>query len=135
MTDIYDKTKRSSLMSRVRKRDTGPELAVRRIIFSLGYRYRLHVKELPGSPDIVLPRHRKIVLVHGCFWHAHHCRAGRAPSSNTEFWLPKLQKNVERDRRNINDLESLGWKCLIVWQCEIKDLKALEATIKNFLVS
>lgn len=133
MVDIYDKIKRSSVMSRVATRNTGPEMTVRRIVFSLGYRYRLHVKNLPGSPDIVLPRHRKVILVHGCFWHRHCCRAGRPPTSNTEFWLPKLQKNVERDRRNVVALQSLGWQCLIIWQCELKQPDAVAVRIKSFL--
>lgn len=121
-------------MQRVRGRDTTPELRVRSLLHAWGFRFRLHRKDLPGRPDIVLPRHRKVVFVHGCFWHGHeNCpRAGR-PTSNTAFWSPKLDRNRERDRRNLEDLEKLGWRTFVVWECRLRDPAALEAELKAFL--
>jgi DNA mismatch endonuclease (patch repair protein) len=109
------------MMSLVRGRDTLPERAVRSALFSAGYRYRLHRKDLPGSPDILLPKHRLAVLVHGCFWHGHNCPKGRRPTSNVEFWNDKLDRNLERDRRSKALLEADGWKVLIIWECEVAE--------------
>ncbi|WP_224080085.1 very short patch repair endonuclease [Cupriavidus laharis] len=116
---------RSSNMAAVRSRDTAPELAVRKLLHSMGLRFRLHRSELPGTPDIVLPRHRAVVLVHGCFWHGHSCPRGRAPTSNTDFWLPKLDRNKARDAEQVNALRALGWRVLIVWECEVRDTRTL----------
>ena len=111
--------RRSALMSRVRGRHTSPEMVVRKALHRHGYRYRLHDKRLPGKPDLVLPRLRVVILVHGCFWHRHHgCRAASTPKTRTSFWEEKFARNVERDRRDIAALERLGWRVHIVWECE-----------------
>jgi len=109
------------MMSAVRNRDTGPERVVRATLFSHGYRYRLHRKDLPGSPDIVLPLYRTVVFVHGCFWHGHGCSRGRRPASNIDFWNTKLDRNLARDRRDCLALEAAGWRVVIIWECEIAD--------------
>jgi DNA mismatch endonuclease, patch repair protein len=108
-------------MAAVRSWDTSPERIVRSILHRLGLRFRLHQRSLPGTPDIVLKRHATIVLVHGCFWHGHHCPRGKVPSTRPEFWRPKLQRNHERDRKNERLLRALGWRVLTVWECELKD--------------
>src|ERR1044071_7234098 len=106
-------------MSKVRSFDTRPELVVRRNLHSLGFRFRLHSKNLPGRPDIVLPRHRSIILIHGCFWHHHsECGKSKLPTSNAQFWKNKILKNVKRDERNILELRGLGWRVLVIWECE-----------------
>jgi DNA mismatch endonuclease (patch repair protein) len=112
-------------MAAVRSRDTKPERTVRSVLHSLGLRFRLHRASLPGTPDIVLKRHRTIVFVHGCFWHGHDCPKGRAPTSRREFWLPKVARNRARDERQVKELEALGWRVLTVWECETKDKDAL----------
>lgn len=106
---------RSENMRRIRSKDTRPEMAVRRIVHGLGYRYRLHRKDIPGKPDLVFPRHRKVIFVHGCFWHQHPgCQDGRLPKSNTSYWGPKLKRNVERDKTALAELSSLGWEVLVI---------------------
>lgn len=113
-------------MSKVPRRHTKPETFVRSMLHSLGYRFRLHNKKLPGTPDIVLPKYKTVIFVHGCFWHQHKgCRKSRRPSSNVEFWNIKLDRNIARDVGNIKDLEKLNWNSLIVWQCELKDEEGL----------
>jgi DNA mismatch endonuclease, patch repair protein len=125
---------RSRNMSRVKGRDTGPELLVRSVVHRLGYRFRLHGKELPGRPDLVLPRHRKVVFVHGCFWHGHRgCRRAARPSTNREFWDRKIEGNIARDAKNVRELRRQGWKVLVVWQCAMKDVEALEKRLARFL--
>lgn len=117
--DIYEPEKRSQIMAAVRTRHTAPELVVRRLLHSLGYRFRLHRDDLPGNPDIVLPRHRAAILVHGCFWHHHkRCKKAKLPATNREFWRRKILRNVQRDKANIQDLERLGWRVMVVWECE-----------------
>jgi len=111
---------RSRMMSAVRRRDTAPEKAVRSILHRLGLRFRLHDPSLPGTPDIVLPKHATVVMVHGCFWHSHKCSRGKAPVSHVEFWQPKLENNRLRDRRQARALKSLGWRVLTVWECQTK---------------
>lgn len=124
---------RSALMSRVRGGNTTPELVVRRIVHALGYRFRLHRRDLPGTPDIVLPRSRKIIFVHGCFWHRHPgCSRATTPRTRTAFWQRKFERNVERDRRNIAELQTLGWKILVVWECETCD-RSLRGLLSAFL--
>jgi len=119
--DIYDKKKRSEIMSRIRGTDTKPEIMVRRILHSRGYRFRLHRNDLPGNPDIVLPRYKAAIFVHGCFWHHHEgCLKSKLPKTNVKFWRDKILQNVERDRKNITKLTSLGWRVLIVWECETR---------------
>jgi DNA mismatch endonuclease (patch repair protein) len=121
-------------MSQIKNRDTKPEKIVRSIIHGLGYRYRLHKPDLPGKPDIVLVRHRKIIDVHGCFFHMHKCRYGKAvPATNAKFWKTKRLSNVERDRRNLRALRREGWKVLIVWECETRKPNALERRLVKFL--
>lgn len=134
MTDIVDSRKRSEMMSRIRSRDTKPELVVRRIAHRLGYRFRLHRKDLPGSPDIVFPRYQAIILVHGCFWHRHSgCKYAYTPKTRVRFWQAKFEGNVERDRRNEMALQRLGWRVLVIWECEISDLRVVESRIAAHL--
>jgi DNA mismatch endonuclease (patch repair protein) len=121
-------------MSRIRSRDTRPEMVVRSIVHRLGYRYRLHKKDLPGKPDLVLVRHRKVIDVHGCFFHMHKCRYGSvAPVTNAKFWRDKRLSNVARDRRNQRALRRKGWDVMIVWECETKDPARLSKRIETFL--
>ena len=118
-------------MRRVKGRDTGPELKVRRLLWSAGYRYRLHRKDLPGRPDIVLARGRAAVFVHGCFWHGHDCpRGARQPKANADYWTAKIGRNVARDARVQAELTEAGWRPVTVWECELKDTAALEARLK-----
>lgn len=136
--DTLTPAQRSERMSRVRSRDTKPEMAVRRIVHGLGYRFRLHRKDLPGKPDIVLPRHRAVIFVHGCFWHRHHdpdCALARMPKSRLEFWEPKLEANRLRDVRNKEALEALGWRVLTVWECEVMDPFRISGIVREFLGS
>lgn len=120
--DRYSKQKRSEIMSRVGQKNTKPELTVRKFLFSQGLRYRVNVKKLPGSPDIVVPKYRAAIFVNGCFWHGHSCRAGHRPRSNADYWLPKIAANIERDARKIAELEKLGWRVFVIWQCEISTI-------------
>jgi DNA mismatch endonuclease (patch repair protein) len=133
MADIVDRPTRSWMMSGIRSKNTKPELAVRRFLHANGFRYRLHVPNLPGRPDIVLPRHRSIVEVRGCFWHQHRgCRFAYTPKSNVGFWRRKLRETVSRDARTAVDLSRLGWRVFTIWECEIGNperMKALAATI------
>lgn len=118
--------RRSWNMSRIRGKDTRPELVVRSVLHSLGFRFRLHRKDLPGNPDIVLPRHSVVVLVHGCFWHRHRgCRFAYTPKSNLAFWTEKFKQNVARDAHNTSDLRRLGWRVVLVWECQTGDRAAL----------
>lgn len=120
-------------MSQIKGRNTKPEITVRRIVHALGYRYRLHRRDLPGTPDLVLPRHRKIIFIHGCYWHMHSCRYGQVtPKTNARFWQTKRSGNVERDRRNLKALKLLGWKTLVVWECNTKK-PALMTCLQKFL--
>jgi DNA mismatch endonuclease (patch repair protein) len=123
-------------MQRIRKTNTKPELIVRRLVHAMGCRYRLHQSKLPGSPDMVLSRHRKVILVHGCFWHRHSCADGRKlPRSKPEYWGPKLERNRRRDEVSVALLRELGWGVLIVWECETRDAKQLGKTLARFLGS
>jgi DNA mismatch endonuclease (patch repair protein) len=131
--DTITKSQRSLLMGRIRGKNTGPELAVRSILHRCGYRFRLHQKDLPGKPDIVLPRHRKIVLVHGCFWHGHTCRLASKPKSNESYWSLKIQTNRARDSRNLEALVSQGWKVLELWECDIRKANGLEQALQKFM--
>lgn len=123
-------------MARIRGTDTGPEKAVRSLVHGMGYRYRLHVKGLPGKPDLVFPSLAKVIFVHGCFWHRHRCRAGQVTcATNAEFWRQKFEANVTRDRANLRKLRALGWDCLIVWECWVRDPDSLLARLRAFLRS
>jgi len=117
MTDVFDRQKRSEIMRRIRATDTSPELAVRRDLFSRGFRYRLHVKGLPGKPDVVLPRYRTVIQVRGCFWHGHDCRVSHKPKSNKEYWGPKIARNMDRDNETDRALRELGWHVECIWEC------------------
>jgi len=122
-------------MRKIRGKDTSPERAVRRLIRALGFGYRLHGKELPGKPDLVLKGRKKVVFIHGCFWHQHPgCRIAHTPKSNLEYWVPKLEKTQMRDRRNLQELEAAGWQALTVWECEVKDISSLQVKFIKFLV-
>lgn len=135
MTDIFSPEKRSSIMSKIRGKNTDPEIKVRRLIFSMGYRYRLHRKDLPGCPDIVFPGRKKVIFVHGCFWHGHGCRKSLLPETNRAIWWAKLEKNKLRDAENLDKLQNCGWESLVIWQCQLKEIQSLKLIIKNFLSS
>jgi DNA mismatch endonuclease (patch repair protein) len=121
MPDIYSKQKRSDIMSHISGKETKPEILVRKFLFANGFRFRKNVKELPGKPDIVLPKYKTIIFTHGCFWHGHTCKRGVLPATNIEFWKTKIGGNIERDKRDVSELERQGWKVIVIWQCEIKN--------------
>ena len=126
----------SARMRRIPRADTTPEIAVRQLAHRMGCRFRLHRRDLPGTPDIVFPSRRKVILVHGCFWHQHsNCSGGRLPRSRVEYWGPKLARNVERDARTLERLKEAGWEPLVVWECETKDEDALCSRLEGFLES
>ena len=132
--DTLSAEARSERMGRVRSKDTKSELAVRRLVHSLGYRYRLHGRNLPGRPDLVFARRRKVIFVHGCFWHRHEgCPNTRWPKSRLDFWQPKLEANQQRDRRNEEQLRDFGWGYLVIWECETRRLDFLRERIQTFL--
>lgn len=134
MVDHVDRTKRSLIMASVRSRDTKPELAVRRMLYSLGYRYRLHSSTLPGKPDLVFPSRCKVVFVHGCFWHRHRkCQYATTPKTRVNYWEDKFDANVARDRRTVQSLKKMGWAVATVWQCELKDPQRLVRRLNDFL--
>ncbi|MBT1688107.1 very short patch repair endonuclease [Dawidia soli] len=124
---------RSKIMRSVKSQNTGCEIIVRRLIWKLGFRFRLNVKSLPGSPDVVLKRHQKVIFVNGCFWHGHTCPKGRLPKSNIEFWKNKVDRNRQRDSRVRSELKKLGWKSLVIWQCELKKMDVLERKLIRFM--
>lgn len=127
---------RSRQMATVRSKNTKPEMKVRRLVFSMGYRYRLHASNLPGKPDLVFASRKKIIFIHGCFWHRHEgCKLATTPASNQEYWLPKFQRNVERDRESLEVLNKLGWDVLVVWECQLKDVSNLTEKLRSFLNS
>jgi DNA mismatch endonuclease (patch repair protein) len=133
-TDVYGPEKRSAVMRRVKGKDTSPERLVRRLIWRLGGRYRLHRADLPGKPDIVLPGRRLAVFVHGCFWHGHDCaRGARVPKANRDYWVTKVARNRARDAAARAALERAGWRVEVVWECELKDRPALEARARAWL--
>lgn len=134
MTDVHTPAQRSFNMSRIRNRNTRPEMVVRSLVHRMGYRYRLHRKDLPGKPDLVFPSRRKIIFVHGCFFHMHDCRYGNVtPKQNAEFWRVKRLSNVKRDRLNVAALEQAGWKVLVVWECQTRTPEQLGPMLRNFL--
>lgn len=132
MADTLTPAQRSERMSRVRGKNTEPELLVRRVVHQLGFRFRLHCAALPGKPDLVFPRLKRVVFVHGCFWHGH-AGCGRIPKSRLDFWGPKLQANKRRDSRNRRVLTRLGWRSLVVWECQLKNLPRVGRGIVKFL--
>jgi DNA mismatch endonuclease (patch repair protein) len=132
--DSVTKDKRSEIMGKVRHKDTRPEMLVRRLVHGLGFRYRLHRTDLPGKPDLVFSGKRKIIFVHGCFWHRHEgCKLARMPKSRIDFWQRKLTRNKERDRETIQELQATGWDVLVVWECETNDIIGLTDRIVGFL--
>lgn len=133
MSDIYSKSKRSDIMSKISGKETKPEILVRKFLFSRGYRFRKNVKELPGKPDIVLPKYKTAIFIHGCFWHGHSCQRGSLPESNREFWKEKINKNIERDSQNILQLEEKGWSVIIIWQCEMKNKEDKEIRFNKLI--
>lgn len=131
--DTVSPTQRSRNMARIHGKHSAPEKALRSLLHRMGYRFRLH-PALPGKPDIVLPRRRAVIFMHGCFWHGHEgCRRAALPSTRTEFWAAKIAGNMRRDARNLIDLEKLGYRCLVVWQCEMKDEAILRQRLRDFL--
>ena len=134
MADKFTSAKRSEIMSRIGGRNTAPELRVRRLLHALGFRFRLHRDDLPGKPDVVLPRYHKIVLIHGCFWHAHAgCPRAVLPTTNTPFWERKIGDNKKRDQRVRRQLRALGWEVLTLWQCQLKSTEVLTSRLLRFL--
>jgi DNA mismatch endonuclease (patch repair protein) len=132
MTDVFTPEQRSAVMRRVKGRDTSPELKVRRLLWGMGLRYRLHRKDLPGAPDIVLPSRKLAILVHGCFWHGHDCaRGARVPKQNRDYWTAKVGRNRDRDARTLPALEAAGWTPLVVWECELRDEASLRAKLQT----
>jgi DNA mismatch endonuclease (patch repair protein) len=134
MADFMSPEQRSAHMSKIKSKDTKPELFLRRMLHGAGYRYRLHDRKLPGRPDLVFPSRRKVIFVNGCFWHGHECPVGsRLPKSNTEFWEDKRRRNQERDIRQRADLHALGWEAAVVWECEVKTNAGLLDDVRKFL--
>jgi len=136
MADVFSVKKRSLVMSRIRSRNTAPEMAVRRLIYGMGFRYRLYAPDLPGKPDLVFRKDRKVIFVHGCFWHCHSaCIDGHSPKTNTGYWRSKLARNKTRDRKSVRSLRKLGWDVIVVWECEIRDIGVLQKRLRGFLKS
>ena len=134
--DTVDTKTRSKIMKSVPQKDTKPEMRLRKALHGMGFRYRLHDKRLPGSPDLVFPKYKAVIFVHGCFWHRHGCKQTTTPSTREDFWKAKFEANVERDKKNVSDLEAAGWRVMTVWECELK--KAAEndlfEKIREFLL-
>lgn len=133
MSDIYSKSKRSDIMSKISGKETKPEILVRKYLFSKGFRFRKNVKGLPGKPDIVLPKYKVIIFIHGCFWHGHSCKRGNLPSSNIQFWENKISQNISRDENVTQKLKELGWKVIIIWQCEIQNNLSREIRLDQLI--
>lgn len=132
--DNLPPSERSAIMARVRSKDSRPEMFVRRLVFAMGYRYRLHARDLPGCPDIVFRERRKVIFVHGCFWHRHRgCALARMPKSRLDFWEPKLEANRQRDARNKRRLVREGWKVLTIWECQLRNAERLKRSVGRFL--
>jgi DNA mismatch endonuclease (patch repair protein) len=134
MADMFSRRKRSEIMRAIRNRDTKPEMVVRKLIWRLGYRYRLHVRSLPSCPDLVFPSRRSVIFVHGCFWHRHACANGRSmPTSRGAYWKDKFDRNRSRDQKNRRKLSRMGWQVLVVWECQTRKPALLESRLKAFL--
>jgi len=132
--DTLTPAERSARMALVRAKDTKPELLVRSLVHGMGYRYRLHRRDLPGTPDLVFPGRSKVIFIHGCFWHRHaRCALARLPKSRVDFWLPKLTANAKRDARNMRALRQRGWSVLTIWECQLSDVAKLANRIRRFL--
>ena len=136
MSDIFSTTKRSQIMAQVKSTETKPEIVLRKFLFSKGFRYRKNVKHLLGKPDIVLPKYKTIVFVHGCFWHGHkHCEASTLPKSRQEYWYPKIEGNIKRDIKNKKALKELGWKIITIWECDIKKILSANSKQQSALIT
>lgn len=134
MTDSITTERRSDNMRKIRSKDTKPEMRIRKLLFGLGYRFRLHRKDLPGKPDIVFTGRKRVIFVHGCFWHQHQdCREGRLPGSGQEYWIPKLKNNISRDQKHTVELQKLGWKVLVIWECQVTNIDRTEGMMLKFL--
>jgi DNA mismatch endonuclease (patch repair protein) len=134
LADTLSPKERSERMSRIRGKGSNPEMRLRRLVHGLGFRYRLHVKELPGKPDLVFPARRAVIFMHGCFWHRHEgCRLARLPKSKLDFWMAKLEANRQRDLIHQRQLLDLGWRVLVIWECELSDIEHVSQIIKKFL--
>ena len=131
--DKLTPTQRSKLMARIRSKDTAPELITRKLLYSMGYHYRLHVADLPGCPDLVFRSRRKVIFVHGCFWHSHSCKAGHLPRSRVDYWSRKLSANKKRDLKHQRELKKGGWTTLVIWECHTKRIQSLERRLVRFL--
>ena len=135
MSDCFTKEKRSWVMARIRGADTSPERTIRHMLHANGFRFRLHRSDLPGKPDIVLPKYRTVIYVHGCFWHGHRCQGGRRPLSNTGYWNVKLERNKRRDLQHARTCRRLGWKRIVVWECQLRHPEQVESRVLNLLHS
>jgi DNA mismatch endonuclease (patch repair protein) len=134
MTDVLTPEQRHRCMSAIKGRNTKPEMIMRRMVHAMGYRYRLHVRRLPGQPDLVFPKRKKVIFIHGCFWHRHICKQGRPlPATRAEFWQKKLNENKQRDRRIQKELRALGWDVLVVWECWVNKPDMMQSRIRHFL--
>ena len=136
MADTLTRVERSERMGRIQNKDTKPEMRIRKIVHGMGYRYRLHKANLPGKPDLVFAGRRKVIFVHGCFWHRHpdpSCSLARLPKSKLDFWIPKLEANRQRDEANVRELEQAGWDVLTIWECQLRNEKELKSRIQVFL--
>lgn len=132
MADVHNKETRSFNMSRIRSQDTKPEMLVRKFLFANGFRYRIHVKSLPGNPDIVLPKYKTVIFINGCFWHGHtDCKYFVVPKTRTEFWLSKIQKNISNDLINHDKLEQEGYTVIIIWECEVKNKSIFDSLVQK----
>ena len=133
MTDVFTKKKRSEVMSRIKSKDTKPEITLRKALHQQGYRFRLHVTSLPGKPDIILPMYRTVIQVRGCFWHGHDCTDGHIPKSRQAYWKPKLLNNMRRDARNDAALRRADWLVIVVWECGVQNPKLLDKEVRRIL--
>jgi DNA mismatch endonuclease (patch repair protein) len=131
MADVVDQATRSRMMSGIRGKNTRPELVVRKALHARGFRYRLHAKELPGRPDLVLPKHHAVIFIHGCFWHGHECSLFKWPSSRPEFWREKIGKNADRDTRSIQALRDSGWRVAVLWECAVRSKDGLVPAVER----
>ena len=134
MPDIYSKSKRSQIMSKISGKETKPEIIVRKYLFSKGFRFRKNDKRLPGKPDIVLSKYRTVIFVHGCFWHGHDCKAGKLPKTRKDFWNKKISDNRKRDFRNIMEMQEQGWHVIIVWECDLKNKSKFESRMRRLQI-
>ncbi len=134
--DKLSPEKRSWNMSRIKSQNTKPELQLRKVLHDMGFRYRLHDKKLPGSPDLVFPKYKAVIFVHGCFWHRHGCKQTTTPATRKDFWKAKFKTNTKRDKKNIQELQNAGWRVMVVWECELKnsDKNNLYETVQRFLL-